>query len=189
MSENSPRRAMLAQTLPRIRTSMLSCPAVPRMRENHGRESGVERIVPCFGTSTGPIRPVQRDGRASQRVGPRSRVSGLSLSRRRHVLVTRMTSDERAIAGNRRPIFSPGRRERWVYGRTQNGCRQERSTVSEHEWASEKTSFLPFSVSHSFLLMPSLTHSTHSHTDTSACNTYITRGRAIFSLSLSAFIA
>lgn len=133
MSENSPRRAMLAQTLPRIRTSMLSCPAVPRMRENHGRESGVERIVPCFGTSTGPIRPVQRDGRASQRVGPRSRVSGLSLSRRRHVLVTRMTSDERAIAGNRRPIFSPGRRERWVYGRTQNGCRQERSTVSEHE--------------------------------------------------------
>lgn len=102
--------------------------------ENHGRESDVKRIVPRRGTSVRPDRPA-RGGRASRRARSRSPASGRSLGRPRRVPVARPTFYVYAVAGYRRPIFSPGRRERRVYGRAQNGRRQERSTVRERERA------------------------------------------------------
>jgi len=146
--------------------------------ENHGREFRRETNCPAS-----RYVGVSRTGDATRwtRVAtPASAApsSGPSPIRSRRVPVDRMTSNEHAIARNRRPIFSPGGRERGVYGRAQNGRRQERSTVRERERASE-TSFLSFStlLSRFLLRLASFTRS--------LASAYNIRARARNSLSLS----
>lgn len=114
---------------------VLSRPAVPpRTRVPRKRESW--RGTNCHVARRVPHCLSRRDGRDSTTHLVASTAIGAAVVR---PIRTRPGDAYRARHGRAvaydRPIFSPGRRERRVYGRAQNGRRQERSTVRERERA------------------------------------------------------